>query len=237
MGDYACLQIICDRQADAAQERMLYAVTAYMDAQGLRSCGKESAERTVCFAPIPAGWAVFDDCADRLDLCALNGLGCALTGKLQARGVGVMGAGTGLLLNLYEKGRLLDSYVSDRRAFGEKTCMPRWPASRGRPVQWSSLLAPGHTAQELAGLFVRGEREGRALLPEFRQALGLDETAGFGFSSLEDAKLPGLITLYFCPTNTVRQPLWDRLFHPVRRTATTGGALLRRSRCARERKP
>lgn len=236
MGDYACLQIACDRQADAAQERMLYAVTAYMDAQGLRPCNRESAERTVCLAPVAGGWMVYDDCADRLELCALNGLGCALTGKLQARGVGIMGVGSGLLLSLYECGRLRDIYVSDRRPFEKKTCLPRWPATHGHPTQWSAQLAPGRTAAQLAALFVQGQQEGCVLLPEFRQALGLDAAAGFGFSSLEDAKLPGLITMYFCPTNTVRQPLWDRLFHPVRRTATTSGALLRRSRCARERK-
>ena len=47
---YACLQLRTEEKAEAARERIIGAVTAAMERQGLIPCDKESAERTVAFA-------------------------------------------------------------------------------------------------------------------------------------------------------------------------------------------
>ena len=148
MAGYANLQLILGSRTEAARERIMYVITAYMDAQGLMPCGRDSAERTVRFARGEDGvWAVFDDEADRMDIRALDGLGRCLTGKLHAKAVGMMGT---------ERGRML------RR---------------------------------------------------------------------EEEAPPGLVTLYFCTANRVRQRLIDRLIHPAARTAANAGALIRPPRC------
>ena len=226
MRDYACLQLCGNPGGEAARERLIYAVTAYMDSRGLVSCRKESAERTVCFAPTAKGWAVFDDCADRLDLCELNGMGRFLTGKLRCRGVGVMCAGQGLLLTLYADGRLRDTYITSKRPFSGTVSLPAWVSCRGHALQWRSQLAVGTSLKALADLFAQGERGGRTVFSQLRLALDLDESAGYGFSCLEDARPQGLISLYFCPSNVVKQSLLDRIFHPARRAAVSTGALL-----------
>ena len=72
MKEYASLQLLLDQGFEAAQERIIYLVTAYMDAQGYVPCRKESAEHTVAFVRTGNGWALFDDCADRNELKALR---------------------------------------------------------------------------------------------------------------------------------------------------------------------
>lgn len=226
MRDYACLQLCGGLGGDAAQERLIYAITAYMDSRGLVSCRREGAERIVCIAPTAKGWAVFDDCIDRLDLHELNGMGRFLTGKLRGRGVGVMCSGQGLLLSLYADGRLRDTYITSKRQFSGTVSLPVWVTCRGHALQWRAQLAEGTSLKALADLFAQGERGGRTVFSQLRLALDLDESAGYGFSCLEDAKPQGLITLYFCPSNVVKQNLLDRIFHPARQAATSLGALL-----------
>lgn len=235
MPDYACLQIAGGEPAAAGQEWMIEAITAYMDAQGLRPCGREEAERTVCFAPTPKGWAVFDDAAGRLDLCAFHGLGRALTAGTPGWGIGIMSAGEGLLLSLYAAGRVQDTYITSPKALGDGGCMPRWFGGHGRAFRWREQIGEGYSVADLARLFERGRREGRAVLPEIRQILELDRTAGFGFSSLEEAALPDLVTLYFYPSNTIKQSLWERFWHPARRAAAGLGVLFHRPRCSGDR--
>ena len=117
--DYASLQVLDNQDRETARDRLIYAVTAYMDAQGYINCRRESAERTVAFAPTEKGWAVFDDCADRLDVTALNGLGRCLSGKLRDRVVGVMCSGSELMLCLYGEGLVKDTYITSRRFSGQ----------------------------------------------------------------------------------------------------------------------
>lgn len=119
MPDYASLQVLDNQDRETARDRLIYAVTAYMDAQGYINCRRESAERTVAFAPTEKGWAVFDDCADRLDVTALNGLGRCLSGKLRDRVVGVMCSGSELMLCLYGEGLVKDTYITSRRFSGQ----------------------------------------------------------------------------------------------------------------------
>lgn len=228
MAGYANLQLILGSRTEAARERIMYVITAYMDAQGLMPCGRDSAERTVRFARGEDGvWAVFDDEADRMDIRALDGLGRCLTGKLHAKAVGMMGTERGRMLRLYVDGRLRDTYLpfpgenpSVKGGFGRFCC-------RGRAVRWRPVLREGRTVRELADVFARGDRG----LAELRELLVIGSSAGYGFSSLEEEAPPGLVTLYFCTANRVRQRLIDRLIHPAARTAANAGALIRPPRC------
>ena len=98
---YACLQLGPEEPVEAARERIIYAVTAEMERQGLIPCEKASAERTVAFVRREKGTLVYDDCADRLDLVALDGLGKSLTGHLRSQAVGIMCADGCVMLRLY----------------------------------------------------------------------------------------------------------------------------------------
>lgn len=231
--DYASLQILDTQDRETARDRLIYAVTAYMDAQGYINCQRESAERTVAFAPTEKGWAVFDDCADRLDVTALNGLGRCLSGKLRDRVVGVMCSGNELMLCLYGEGMVKDTYITSRRFPGQLP-LSIWARSHGHALRWRALLAEGHTIKELADIFTQGQLAGREIYAQLRLALALDESAGYGFASLEDAGLPGVVILHFRASNVVRQSLWDKLMHPARRAATSAGALLGRQTVRRE---
>lgn len=207
------------------RDRLVYSITAYMDAQGFISCRREAAERTVAFVRTDKGWAVFDDCADRLDAAAFNGLGRCLSGKLRKQVVGLMGSGTGLMLCLFAEGLVKDTYITSRRPFGQAG-LPGWLHCRGHAARWHSRLADGVQVKELADLFARGRREGCAIYESLQRALDLDNTAAFGFSSMEEAGLQGVVYLYFRAANVVRQGLFDRLLHPAQPAASTTGALL-----------
>lgn len=232
--NYANLQIRLNGETQAARERMLYAVTARMDALGMVACSRENAERTICLLPTDTGWAVFDDCADRLDIGALDGLGRFLTRKLRTRGIGILCAGDGLLLRLYGDGRLRDSYITSRHAFGRKTGGCSCFTCHGHALRWRALIREGCGMKDLAEAFSEGEREGRAVLPRLKYLLALDGSADFGFSSAGDRE--GVITLYFCAANVVKQSLLGRLTHPARRAATMLGAFVRPGRRCRSPK-
>ena len=122
--EYACLQLHIAAGTELPRERILYAVTSYMDRMGMIPCGQENATRTICFAPSEAGWSVYDDCADRLDIPSIDGLGRCLTGKIDCRAVGILASKEGLMLRLYGGGRLRDAYVTSCRAFGRKHRFP-----------------------------------------------------------------------------------------------------------------
>lgn len=82
---YANLQLMLPPQTEAAAEKIYFALCTYMDAQGFIPCQKESAERTVAFVRGETSWTLFDDCADRLDINVLDGLGRTLSRKLHVR--------------------------------------------------------------------------------------------------------------------------------------------------------
>ena len=160
---YACLQLGPEEPAEAARERIIYAVTAEMERQGLIPCEKESAERTVVFVRRDRGTLVYDDCADRLDIVALDGLGKGLTGYLRSRGVGIMCADKGVMLRLYVDGRLRDAYISSPGGFGQRRCY-WWFFCHGHALRWRDQLTPGYSVKELADAFARGEQGGLSLI-------------------------------------------------------------------------
>lgn len=221
-----------DERVEAARERIIYVITAHMDSLGDIPCGRESAERTVSFAPCEGGWVIFDDCADRLNIGALDGLGRCLTGKMHTRAIGVMGADRGRMLRLFDSGRLRDTYLTSPKVFGKGAGSF---GCRGHALRWRNVLREGATVKELAAAFQRGQREPSEGFEQIRGLLSLGDTCGYGFASIEYAGLPGVITLYFCAANRVRQRLVDRLFKPSRSVGTIVGAFIRRLRCGRWR--
>ena len=224
---YACLQLGPEEPVEAARERIIYAVTAEMERQGLIPCEKASAERTVAFVRRETGTLVYDDCADRLDLVALDGLGKSLTGHLRSQAVGIMCADGGVMLRLYVDGRLRDAYISAPGGFGRRRSF-WWFSCHGHALRWREQLTEGYSVKELADAFARGEQGGRAVFSEMRLMLGLDDAADFGFSSLEDAKLQGVVYLHFRASNRVRQGLGDKSLQAVRHAISCIGALFRR---------
>ena len=221
---YASLQLALDGEMEAAGERLVYAVTSIMDKGGLVPCDRGSAERTVAFVRTEKGFALFDDCADRLDIVALDQLGRGLTRRLHTRGVGIMCAGDGMMLRLYGEGYLRDAYLSARGAFVKKHGF-FWFRCHGRAMRWRRQLAAGYTRKELADAFARGDQGGRAVFSELRLLLGLDDTADFGFASIESAGLQGVVTLYFRAANRVRPGLFGRMARQAAKQAASGAGV------------
>lgn len=228
MSGFASLQLSLDERVEAARERIIYVVTAYMDSLGMMPCGRESAERTVSFAHIPSGWMIYDDCADRMDIQALDGLGRCLTRKLRTHAIGVMGAETGKMLRLYFDGRLFDTYITSPKAFGRGGGYFR---CQGHAIRWKGILREGATIKELSSAFLQGQQQ-KDGFDKLCCLLSLDDCAKFGFASIEDAKLP-VITLYFCAANRVRQRLGNTPLKLPRIVGTVFGTLFRRPRCVR----
>lgn len=228
MRDYASLQILLDEQAEAARERMIYFVTAYMDRAGCVPCGEATAERTVRLARVAGAWAVFDDAADRLDFPALDGLGRWLTRRLNTRAVGVMGTREGFLLRLYADGLPRDTFTTSARVFGRMACRPfclwRMPC-RGHAIRWRKLLRDDAGVAALAAAFARARQVPENGLGELRSLLGLDAAAEYGFASVDDAGLLGVITLYFHAADRVRPSLPERLWRLLRLPARCGAAV------------
>lgn len=217
---YANLQLMLPPQTEAAAEKIYFALCTYMDAQGFIPCRKESAERTLAFVRGETSWTLFDDRADRLDINALDGLGRSLSRKLHVRVVGVMGNGRTRTLRLYTEGFLRDIYITSDKAAG------LFRRRAGHALRWYAQLADGHTTRELADAFSRGTR-GADVFPELQQLLGLDYTASFGFSSLDEVKPKGIAYMYFCAANRVRQRLLDRLWHTTPKTAEASASSCR----------
>lgn len=223
---YASLQLTLDSGLEAAQERIIYAVTACMDRQGMIPCDKSNAEQTVAFAKAETGWAVFDDVADRLDIAALDDLGKGLTEGLHTRAVGVMRSSGGAMIRLYAEGKLRDAYMSPAAAFAKnRGC---WFRCHGHALRWRAQLADGCGIKELAALFARGEKENGEIFPLLCQTLNLGATVYYGFSSLEDAGLQGVVRLYFRASNVVKQRLRDKPGQLVRHVGSVVGALFHR---------
>lgn len=217
---YANLQLMLPPQTEAAAEKIYFALCTYMDAQGFIPCRKESAERTLAFVRGDTSWTLFDDRADRLDINALDGLGRSLSRKLHVRVVGVMGNGRTRTLRLYTEGFLRDIYITSDKAAG------LFRRRAGHALRWYAQLADGHTTRELADAFSRGTR-GADVFPELQQLLGLDYTASFGFSSLEEVNPKGIVYMYFCAANRVRQRLLDRLWRTTPKTAEASASSCR----------
>lgn len=224
-GDFSAVQ------EEAVRSRVTDAVVAYMEGLGYISCAKEGAERIICLVHTMKGWTLFDDCADRLNIAALDGLGRGLTRRLHTRGVGVMCSGDGMLFRLYAEGKLKDAYLSakGKKAFGRVGggCF-WWFRCRGHALRWRAQLAPTYTVKELADVFARGEQGGRAYFSQLRLMLNLDETADFGFASVEAAGLQGVVTLYFQQSNLVRQRLGQKSIQAIRRAASGLGTLIKK---------
>lgn len=218
MREYASLQLILDDRVEAVRERIIYAVTAYMDAMGMVPCKADSAERTVSFVRVKGGWAVFDDCADRLDMRALHGLARCLTSGLHTRAVAVMGLRNGFILRLYCGGSLRDIFSTTPKALGGSA--GRMGCS-GHAIRWRLVLQEGVAIRELSDAFLDARKNPEDGFQEICRLLSLDESAGYGFSSIEDARLEGVITLYFHAANHLRQRWLDRL---MRVPAKCGGA-------------
>lgn len=221
--EYACLQLHIAAGTELPRERILYAVTSYMDRMGMIPCGQENATRTICFAPSEAGWSVYDDCADRLDIPSIDGLGRCLTGKIDCRAVGILGfqgradappvwgrTAPGCLCHLLPRLQAGNT-VSPGRLFCRGRC-------RGHALRWRACLPAGRSVAELADLFEKGESEGRAVFPRLMPVLGLDKSAAFGFASVEEAGIDGVVWLYFRPGNVIHQGLLARMLHPAPRT-------------------
>lgn len=217
---YANLQLMLPPQTEAAAEKIYFALCTYMDAQGFIPCRKESAERTLAFVRGDTSWTLFDDRADRLDINALDGLGRSLSRKLHVRVVGVMGNGRTRTLRLYTEGFLRDIYITSDKAAG------LFRRRAGHALRWYAQLADGHTTRELADAFSRGTR-GADVFPELQQLLGLDYTASFGFSSLDEVKPKGIAYMYFCAANRVRQRLLDRLWRTTPKTVEASASSCR----------
>ena len=228
MSNYASLKLILDERVEAARERIIYCVTAHMDAQGMMPCGRESAERTVAMAHIDGGWALFDDCADRLNIHYLDGLGLCLTAKLHTRAVGVMGAGEGRMLRYYTDGHIMDTYITSPQAFGRTS---KYKGCKGHAILWRGMLCEGGTIKELSAAFQKGQREQAEGFAEIRRLLSLGETAGYGFASMEDSGLQGVITMYFCAANHVRQRWFDRFLKPNQTKKAVASSIFRYPRC------
>ncbi|MDD2362169.1 MAG: hypothetical protein PHH84_04330 [Oscillospiraceae bacterium] len=214
MREYSSLQFMLDDKVEAARERIIYAVTAYMDGIGMVPCGRESAERTVSFARIKGGWAVFDDCADRLDMHALHGLARCLTSGLHTKAVGIMGYRDGFILRLYCDGRLRDNFNSSP---GSLSLSSKAMGCSGHAIRWRSILCENGSIRELSAAFAKSRRNPSEGFYDVCRLLSLDKSAEYGFSSIEDAKLEGVITLYFHTANCLRQRWLYRIFHyPVK---------------------
>ena len=82
--------------------------------------------------------------------------------------------------------------------------------------------------KELAALFARGEKESGEIFQDLCKALDLDTTAGYGFASLEDAGLQGIIWLHFRASNLIKQRLWDKPRKLAQHMGSAVGALFRR---------
>lgn len=124
------------------------------------------------------------------------------------------------MLRLYGGGRLRDTYVTSCRAFGRKRLFARLfcrGRCRGHALRWRACLPSGRSVGELAGLFEKGESEGRGVFPQLMPVLGLDESAAFGFASVEEAGLDGVVWLHFRPGNVIHQGLLARMLHPAGR--------------------
>ena len=207
MKEYASLQLLLDQGFEAAQERIIYLVTAYMDAQGYVPCRKESAEHTVAFVRTGNGWALFDDCADRNELKAFYDLSRCLTLKLCTRAIGVVGCRNGFSLRLYSDGVLKDVFCTPPKT---RLFPPGRLSCPGHAIRWRSVMRENSTIRELSSAFLKARKhpdEGFELL---KKILLLDDTAGYGFSSIEDAGLEGVVNLYFHASNRLRQRWFER---------------------------
>lgn len=231
MREYANIQLLLDDRVEAARERIIYTVTAYMEAQGFVPCGRESAERTVAFARVKNGWSIFDDCADRLDIHALHGLARCLTARLRTRAVAIMGLKNGFILKLYCDGVLQDTFSTQPRSFFKTRTTGR-VACPGHAVRWHSILRKDVSLRELSSAFLQARENPDEGFERLQHLLCLDETAKFGFASIEDSKLQGVVELYFHTANRVRQHWYDRFIRiPARCGNAVVSALFRKKRC------
>ena len=111
---YAMLQAYWPRHS---RDLLIHTVELHMARNDMRPCSREEAERTVALVPNSSGWAVYDDCADRMDLSAMDGLGRALTRRLEKSGasgtvaLGVVVSEEKRLLRLYAGGRVRDTLL------------------------------------------------------------------------------------------------------------------------------
>lgn len=228
MQKYASLQLFLDEKFEAAQERIIYTITSYMDGLGYTPCRHESAERTIAFVGVQGGWAIFDDCADRLDIRALNGLARCLTLKLNTRAVGIVGTGSGFMLKLYSDGVLLDTFSTSAKS----TVSRKSIKIPGRALRWRTILRKDVGIRELSTAFHNAKLNPDEGFEQLKNLLSLDDSAKYGFSSIEDAKLQGVVWMYFNASNHVRQRWYDKFFRiPTRCGGTAPTAFSRERKC------
>lgn len=217
---YAMLQAYWPRHS---RDLLIHTVELHMARNDMRPCSREEAERTVALVPNSSGWAVYDDCADRMDLSAMDGLGRALTRRLEKSGA----SGTVALgVVVSEEKRLL-------RLYGRRPC------ARYASAVPSSSSAAGHFYGHAAARRWRpllGKREERAAMAKLLAcgALHRQKSAGCfiwmgpratGFRSLELEQPEGMIWLPFRSETTVKQKLSERILNVVQQPGIRSGRL------------
>lgn len=219
--EYAMLQVYLPR---ASQDALIRAVERHMAADGMVPCVREAAERTAAIAPDSSGWAVYDDCADRMELSALDGLGRALTRRSRGKtaapaAVGVLVSDGRRMVRLYVGGRIRDTLLPATRSAGRPINLTDFVRAR----RWRPALSKKEDLRNFASALAEG-----GAMEKVGALLRLDRAASYGFRSLELEQPEGLILLPFCSQTTVKQKLSDRLFGLIRRPDSAAGACMRR---------
>lgn len=219
--EYAMLQVYLPH---TSQDALIRAMERHMAANGMAPCVREAAERTAAIAPDASGWAVYDDCADRMDLSILDSLGRALTRRSRGEAdvpaaVGVLVSGERRMVRLYAGGRVRDTLLLNPRSARHPVNL----TDLARARRWRPILSEKEALRDFASVLAEGGSAEKA-----GALLRLDRAASYGFRSLELEQPEGLILLPFCSQTTVKQKLSDRLFGLIRRPDSAAGACLRR---------
>ena len=220
---YAMLQAYWPRHS---RDLLIHTIELHMARNDMRPCSREEAERTVALGPNSSGWAVYDDCADRMDLSAMDGLGRALTRRLEKSGasgtvaLGVVVSEDKRLLRLYAGGRVRDTLLLSPHPVAR----PATFTDTLRARRWRPLLGKREERAAMAKLLACGG----ASPAEICGLLHLDGSSRYGFRSLELEQPEGMIWLPFRSETTVKQKLSERILNVVQQPGSAAGACLRR---------
>lgn len=229
---YTCLQVLAKQPSEMESDRMIYAITAYMDSVGMISCRKESAERIIALTRTPAGWAVFDDCAGREGI-SCDGLGCGITRKLSAQAVRITRTKDSICVHLYTGG-IKKACFKKSADSAAPLAFCQWLCGKSRAARWYASLAPYCSEQQLKQLFSRDIQSPDDCLVKLKEILKLDETANYGFASLDDSSKKDIIYLYFMPSNVVKQSWSLKRTMPMRAGMVSGFSLFRHKKTCKK---
>ena len=221
MSAYSCMQLYDNKNAfevDIMRQNIIYVVTSFMDAHGFMPCDSGRAISTIKFVKTPIGWTIYSDVDDVAEhIRDFDAIGKMFTRKMQIPAVCVVGQKDAHMLRLYKNGMRRDVYTTKPNPFG--TFISKI-TSRGRSLRWSSLLKSGHNITELSDAFLLGRHCHDPAYATLCNLLRLDDSTKFGFASIEDSSISGVVTLYFCPSNRVESGIIQKIF---------GGDTVRRS--------